>query len=141
MCSVKVVGLQQLAGDFALLSKAEGGRVARRAARAGAKVAQKAIKAKARKRTGKMARGVILRSERTRNGVATVSVVMSTKKYMDGDQSKNAAQVANYFEHGTEHIAADPFIRPAFDESEEGQVSALLDEAGAGIDRVLSGAR
>lgn len=143
MPKVVVRGADLLAGDFQALERAERGPALRKGARAGAKVAQRAIKARAPKRLGKMARGIVLVAERSpaASRQATVTVTLSKRTYTYEGQKKNAAMVGRMVELGTRNMAAQPFFRPAFDAAEGEIVAATEAEIAAGIDRVLTGAR
>lgn len=143
MPKVSVHGLSDLTSDFQALERAERGPALKAATRAGAKIAQQAIKARAPKRLGKMARGIVVGNERARkpSEQATATVTLSKRTYMYEGQRKSAAMVGRMVELGTKNQAAAPFFRPAFDGVEDevgGAVEgALLTE----IDKVLVGRR
>lgn len=143
MAKVSIRGAGQLAGDFAALERAERGPTLRKGSRAGAKVAQRAIKARAPKRLGKMARGIVLGSERSSSPSrqATTTVTLSKRTYQYEGQRKSAAMVGRMVELGTQHMAADPFFRPGFDGAEAGIVSEVESAIAGAIDGVLMGAR
>lgn len=143
MAKVSIKGADRLAGDFQALERAERGPTLRKGARAGARVAQKAIKARARKRLGKMARGIVLGSDRSRSPSqqATVTVTLSKRTYAYEGQRKSAAMVGRMIELGTKNIPADPFFRTAFDGAENEIAEAAEDAIAEAIDDVLAGAR
>ena len=143
MPKVRIRGAEKLEADFQSLERAERGPTLRKGARAGAKVAQQAIRARAPKRVGKMARGIVLGSERSRSPSqqATVTVTLSKRTYAYEGQRKNAAMVGRMVELGTKNMRAEPFFRPAFDSAEDAIAAAAEEAIAEAIDDVLAGAR
>lgn len=143
MAKVTIRGADKLSGDFQALERAERGPTLRKGARAGAKAAQKAIKARAPKRLGKMARGIVLGSERSRSPSqqATVTVTLSKRTYAYEGQRKSAALVGRMIELGTRNMPAEPFFRTGFDSAENAIAEAAEAAIADAIDDVLSGAR
>lgn len=143
MPKVTIKGADKLAGDFQALERAERSATLRKGTRAGAKVAQQAIRAKAPRRLGKLARGIVLSTERSQapSQSITTTVTLSKRSYQYEGQTKNAAMVGRMLELGTKNMAAKPFFRPAFDSSEEGITAATEAAIAQAIDNVLTGAR
>lgn len=143
MAKVTIKGADKLAGDFLALERAERGPTLRKGSRAGAKVAQQAIKARAPKRLGKMVRGIVLRPQRSQlpSQQATTTVTLSKRTYSYEGKRKSAAMVGRMVELGTQNMAAQPFFRPGFDQAEEAIAAATEAEIARAIDLVLGGAR
>lgn len=143
MPKVSIKGAANLAGDFRALERAEQGPTLRKGSRAGAKVAQQAIRARAPKRLGKMARGIVLGSERSPSPSrqATTTVTLSKRTYAYEGQRKSAEMVGRMVELGTKNMAAEPFFRPGFDGTEDAIATAVENAIAEAIDEVLQGAR
>lgn len=143
MPKVSITGASMLAADFQALERAERGPTLRRGSRAGAKVAQQAIRAKAPKRLGKMARGIVLGAQRSQSPSqqVTTTVTLSKRSYPYEGQRKSAAMVGRMVELGTQNMAAEPFFRPGFDGAEDAIAAATEAALAEAIDNVLTGAR
>lgn len=143
MPKVSIKGADRLAGDFLALERAERGPTLRKGSRAGAKVAQQAIRAKAPKRLGKMARGIVLGAQRSPSPSqqVTTTVTLSKRSYPYEGQRKSAAMVGRMVELGTQNMAAEPFFRPGFDGAEDAIAAATEAAIAEAVDNVLTGAR
>lgn len=128
--------LLNLAEDLAVLSKAETKKVLNQAARAGAEVIRDAVAEGAPKRTGKLARNIVVVSRKSGPGeaVAGVHIRGTTTK----GASRNNAFYWRFIELGTSKMPANPFVRPAYDTNQELAAQAGFDELNKAIDEVLS---
>ncbi|HDL7232960.1 TPA: HK97 gp10 family phage protein [Yersinia enterocolitica] len=128
-------GLLDLSKELEVLSKAESGNVLRQAARASAAVFREEARRLAPKRTGKLARNIVVMSQRAHPGEAVAGIHIRSKGKAE---NRNNAFYWRFVELGTSNIAAAPFIRPAFDAKQEEATQAAFDKANAAIDKVLS---
>lgn len=127
--------LLDISNDLAALSKAENNRVLRQATRAAAVVIRDEARARAPRRTGKLARNIVAVSGRAQNGDVVSGVNIRTK----GKASNpNNAFYWRFVELGTSRMAAHPFVRPAFDAKEQAAADAAFAKANEAIDKVLS---
>lgn len=111
--SLDFSGLADIARDLETLSRAENNKVLRDATRAGAEVMRDAVVERAPERTG------------------------------NSDNSMKASDPRNAFywrfvELGTINMPAHPFIRPAFDTTEELAAQVAIQRMNQAIDEVLS---
>ncbi|BET62255.1 HK97-gp10 family putative phage morphogenesis protein [Yersinia pseudotuberculosis] len=137
--------LLNIGKDLELLSKAENRKVLNRAARAGATVFRDEVRQKAPRKTGKIARNVVVLSQRGRNGdsVAGVHIRGTNPDTGNSDNSMKAANKNNAFywrfiEMGTSKMAAYPFVRPAYDAKEAAAAQAAFNELNQAIDEALA---
>ncbi|WP_447871161.1 HK97-gp10 family putative phage morphogenesis protein [Serratia fonticola] len=138
-------GLLDISKDLELLSKAENRNVLRQATRAGANVLRDEVKARAPKKTGKLARNVVAVNMRAKDGGAVAGVHIRGRNPRTGnsDNSMKASNPKNAFywrfiELGTSKMAAVPFIRPSYDAKESEAAEAVFAKANEAIDQVLS---
>lgn len=133
--SLDFSGLLDLSKDLEALSKAESGNVLRQATRASAAVFREEARRLAPKRTGKLARNIVVVSQRSRQGEAVAGIRVRS-------QGKDSGRINSYYwrfvELGTSKMPPVPFIRPAFDTKQNEAVQAAFDKANAAIDKVLS---
>ncbi|MFI8417695.1 HK97-gp10 family putative phage morphogenesis protein [Serratia sp. NPDC078593] len=127
--------LLDLSKDLELLSKAESNNVLRQATRASAAVFRDEARRRAPKKTGKLARNIVVVSPRSRNGDAVAGVHVRSKGKAS---NRNNAFYWRFVELGTSKMAAIPFVRPAFDSKQEDATRAAFDKANQAIDKVLS---
>lgn len=127
--------LLDLSEDLKVLSQAESGNVLRQATRASAAVFRDEARRRAPKRTGKLARNIVVVSQRTRNGEATAGVHIRSKGKAS---NRNNAFYWRFVELGTSNMAPVPFIRPAYDAKQDEAAQAAFDKANEAIDKVLS---
>lgn len=137
--------LLNLAEDLAVLSKAETKKVLNQAARAGAEVIRDAVEEAAPKRTGKLARNIVVVSRKSGPGeaVAGVHIRGTNPNGTNSDNttkgaSRNNAFYWRFIELGTSKMPANPFVRPAYDTNQELAAQAGFDELNKAIDEVLS---
>lgn len=139
-------GLQEIARDLELLSRAENNKVLRDATRAGAEVIKQEVIKKAPVRTGKLKNNVVVLTQKARrrgdiaSGVHIRGVNPRTGK---SDNTMKAGNKRNAFywrfvELGTSHMPAHPFVRPAFDTRQEEATQVAMARMNRAIDEVLA---
>lgn len=138
-------GLLDISGDLDALSKAENGRVLRNATRSAAAVIKDEAVRRAPKRTGKLAKNIVVLTQRTRNGDISSGVHIRGRNPRTGnsDNKMKTKDSRNAFywrfvELGTSDMAAIPFIRPAYDARQEEAVKVAFDTANRAIDEALT---
>lgn len=139
-------GLNDIAKDLEKLSKTENNKVLRDATRAGAEVLKAEVIANAPVRTGKMRKNVVVVTQKSRrkgeisSGVHIRGVNPKTGN-SDNKMKANNPRNAFYWrfvEMGTVNMPAHPFIRPAFDTTQEMAAEAAIKRMNTAIDEVLS---
>lgn len=138
-------GLQDISGDLDALSKAENSRVLRNATRSAAAVIKDEAVRRAPRRTGKLAKNIVVLTQRTRNGDISSGVHIRGRNPRTGnsDNKMKTKDSRNAFywrfvELGTSEMAAIPFIRPAYDARQEEAVKIAFDTANRAIDEALT---
>lgn len=138
-------GLLDISGDLDALSKAENGRVLRNATRSAATVIKDEAVRRAPRRTGKLAKNIVVLTQRTRNGDISSGVHIRGRNPRTGnsDNKMKTKDSRNAFywrfvELGTSEMAAIPFIRPAYDARQEEAVKIAFDTANRAIDEALT---
>lgn len=138
-------GLLDLSKDLEALSRAENRGVMRAATRAAATVFRDEAVKRAPKRTGKLARNIVVVTMRDRGGgiMSGVHVRGTNPSTGNSDNKMKASNRNNAFywrfvELGTSKLSAAPFLRPAYDAKQEEAASAAFDKANEAIDKVLS---
>nr|WP_246753578.1 HK97-gp10 family putative phage morphogenesis protein [Dickeya oryzae] len=138
--------MNDIAKEFEKLSKAENNKVLRDATRAGAEVLKAEVIANAPVRTGKMRKNVVVVTQKSRrkgeisSGVHIRGVNPKTGN-SDNKMKANNPRNAFYWrfvEMGTVNMPAHPFIRPAFDTTQEMAAEAAIKRMNTAIDEVLS---
>ncbi|AFQ50444.1 HK97-gp10 family putative phage morphogenesis protein [Burkholderia cepacia] len=139
MSSVQILGLADLQAGFVKLAKAQTTKALRRATVAGAKVIRDEARARAPKKTGRLRRNIVSAALRQKDalGLATAGVRVRTKG--KGGSPTNAFHW-RFVELGTQHMRAQPFVRPAFDASIAQAEGAIRTEIARAIDAVIGGA-
>ncbi len=125
--SLDFSGLADIARDLETLSRAENNKVLRDATRAGAEVMRDAVVERAPERTGKLKKNVVVLTQRSKRRGEIISGVHIRGRNLrtgNSDNSMKASDPRNAFywrfvELGTINMPAHPFIRPAFDTTEE----------------------
>lgn len=138
-------GLLDISSDLNALSKAENGRVLRNATRSAATIIKDEAVRRAPKRTGKMAKNIVVLTQRSRNGDIASGVHIRGRNPRTGNSdnklktkdSRNAFYW-RFVEIGTSKMAAVPFIRPAYDARQEEAVKVAFDTANRAIDEALT---
>lgn len=124
-------GLLDLDKELERLSKAETRQVERQANRAGAAVFRDEARKRAPRRSGKLARNIVVSGVKGET-TAGVTVLQGGKK----GAPKNAFYW-RFVELGTSKMAAIPFIRPAFDAKEKEATEAAEAKFLEAVDKVL----
>nr|WP_264477796.1 HK97-gp10 family putative phage morphogenesis protein [Halomonas malpeensis] len=128
-------GLQNLENELKLLTRAENDRVRRQGARAGAGVVRDEARRRAPKRSGKLARNIVAVTARvSEQSRATAGV--RVRERGKGDDSSNAFYW-RFVELGTSKMPPAPFIRPAFDATEQQAGDAAIAKILEALDKVL----
>lgn len=138
-------GLLDISSDLNALSKAENGRVLRNATRSAATIIKDEAVRRAPKRTGKLAKNIVVLTQRSRNGDIASGVHIRGRNPRTGNSdnklktkdSRNAFYW-RFVEIGTSKMAAVPFIRPAYDARQEEAVKVAFDTANRAIDEALT---
>lgn len=139
-------GLNDIARDLEVLSRAENNKVLRDATRAGAEVLKEEVIARAPVRTGKMKKNVVVVTQKSRrrgeisSGVHIRGVNPNTG---NSDNTMKASNPRNAFywrfvEMGTVNMPPHPFVRPAFDTREELATQVAMKRMNQAIDEALS---
>lgn len=116
MSDVTVVGLQELGAKIDKMFKDTAKKAIRKASNAGTEVFRREIRAKAPVRQDETPKG----SKGRRPGYLKKHIGRWTKPNADGSLSTftgptKSAFYANFYEFGTSHQPARPFMRPVFD--------------------------
>ncbi|HCZ5333298.1 HK97-gp10 family putative phage morphogenesis protein [Escherichia albertii] len=139
-------GLNDIAKDLELLSKAESNKVLRDATRAGSDVVRREIVSTAPVRTGKLKRNVVVMTHKAKrrgeisSGVHIRGINPETGN-SDNKMKKNDPHNAFYWrfvELGTSKMAAAPFVRPAFDAKIDEAAKEAMERMNLAIDKVLA---
>jgi len=138
-------GLLDISHDLEMLSKAENKKVLRDGTRAGAEVLQKAVIERAPVETGKLKRNVVVVTIRGRRNAISSGVHIRGVNPETGN-SDNKMKASNrrnayywrFVELGTSNMPAHPFVRPAFDTSQELAAQAAIARMNRAIDEVLA---
>ncbi|MCD5391163.1 HK97 gp10 family phage protein [Escherichia coli] len=144
--SLDFSGLADIARDLELLSRAESNKVLRDASRAGAEVIREAVIDVRQSEPGKLKKNVVILTQRSRRRGEIISGVHIRGRNLrtgNSDNSMKASDPRNAFywrfvELGTINMPAHPFIRPAFDTTEELAAQVAMKHMNQAIDGVLS---
>ncbi|HKN05522.1 MAG TPA: HK97-gp10 family putative phage morphogenesis protein [Buttiauxella sp.] len=138
-------GLLDLSADLELLSKAENRKVMRDATREGATIMRDEVESRAPKLTGKLARNVVVITQRDGDGGISSGVHIRGQGPAVGQSdskmktsSKRNAYYWRFQELGTSKTPAVPFVRPSFDATVDVATGAAYRRANQAIDEVLS---
>lgn len=111
-------------------------KIGRKSVREAIKPLAAKIKAAAPVASGVLKKGIVIKTKK-RSGTITASVV-ATDKYWKNPPKKGSEKklfYAGFYEFGTNHQPARPFMRPAFDSSRESMLSGLSRELNKGIEQ------
>ncbi|OKO99378.1 HK97-gp10 family putative phage morphogenesis protein [Xenorhabdus eapokensis] len=143
--SLDFSSLQDIARDLEALSRAENNQTLRKAMYAAASLLRDEVRVKAPKRTGKLSRNIVASNRRTQNGEASAGVYVrgSNAKGTNSDTTMKKDDPRNayywrFLENGTSKMAAQPFIRPAFDAKSDEAAEFAMKRLNQAIDEALS---
>lgn len=135
--TVKIDGLSDLGKRLSTLSADMQGKVARAATAAGAVVIKNAAIQKAPEDTGNLKRNIIAkRIPKSQTDLSSEHIVTVRKGKKTAKQKAAGirdAYYASWVEFGTVKMAAQPFLRPAFDQNKETAVDAIKNRLEARI--------
>lgn len=132
---IRISGLGALAGDFERLTRAAQRRVLRQATMAGARVGRDAVKQQAPVDEGITKASVVAAAAKQNDpGTFTSGVKLRSIRRESGT---SPAYTWRFSELGTSREPARPWIRPAWDGSEDEIVQATRDALASAIDREL----
>ena len=138
-------GLLDLSLDLDLLSKAESKKVLRDGTRAAAEVVQASIIENAPERTGKLKKNVMVVTMKGRKNAISSGIHIRgiNPETGNSDNKMKASNPKNAFywrfvELGTSGMPAHPFVRPAFDASQDEAFRVAIEKMNAAIDEVLA---
>lgn len=141
--TVQIKGLRELGERMRSLSADMAGKVARQATAAGAGVTRKNIRARAPKDTGNLQAAIVMKRVRETNLTEEYIVAPRKGKRRDVTAAKKGegklgkdAYYAHMVEFGTVKMAAQPFIRPGFDESVQPATEAIAKRLKQRLDKV-----
>ncbi|ATG18035.1 hypothetical protein CO695_17645 [Providencia alcalifaciens] len=137
--------LLNISQDLDLLSQAENHKVLRQAVSEAAGMLRDEARAKAPKRTGKLAKNIVSMTQRNRQqGTVSAGVYVrgSNQAGNNSDTTLKASDPRNAFywrflEYGTSKMAPKPFIRPAFDAKADEAANFAISKLNQAIDEVL----
>lgn len=143
--SIDFSGFLDVSKELELLSQAESNKVLRQATYEAASVLRDEARAKAPKRTGKLARNIVASNQRSRQkGEVSAGVYVrgTNKEGNNSDNSMKAAYPRNAFywrflEDGTSKMPPQPFIGPAFDSKADMAAEFAIKKLNQAIDEVL----
>lgn len=128
-------GLASIEEDLKLLTRAENDRVRRQGARAGAGVVRDEARRRAPKLSGKLSKNIIaVTAKVSENSRATAGV--RVREEGKASNPRNAFYW-RFKELGTSKMPATPFIRPAFDATEQQAGDAAVNKILEALDKVL----
>ncbi len=131
----------EFAGLEAIERTAKKRAITLKAIKAGAKLVQRAAKAKVVKRSGALKQSIGTKAQKGRKGkTLALAVVGARTKVVQQYKGRSVrpAKYAHLVERGTARAAAKPFLKPALD-GQKGQVSrAVLDTLAAEVKKELA---
>lgn len=129
-------GLASIEEDLKLLTRAENDRVRRQGARAGAGVVRDEARRRAPKRSGKLSKNIVaVTAKVTEQSRATAGVRVRERGKAEDPSN---AFYWKFIELGTSKLPAAPFIRPAFDATEQQAGDAAIAKVLEALDKVLT---
>jgi HK97 gp10 family phage protein len=132
--TVSVTGLADLERRLTALSADMGGKIARGATSAGARVIQKDAKRRAPKLTGNLEKGIVVKREKNTQLAAEYAVGWSKPKKTESGVRN--AYYGRMVEFGTVKMTAQPHIRPAFDSKKGAAVDKIAQVLKKRLDKV-----
>ena len=138
-------GLLDISSDLNTLSKSQSRKVLWDATRSAATIVKDEAAKRAPKRTGKLAKNIVVLSQRTNDGGMASGVHVRGRNPRTGnsDNKMKTKDSRNAFywrfvELGTSKMSAIPFIRPAYDARQEEAVKIAFETANRAIDEALT---
>lgn len=135
--TLKIDGLSDLGKRLQTLSADMQGKVARAATAAGAVVIKNSAIQKAPEDTGNLKKNIIAKRLPKSETSLTSEHIVTVRKGKKTAKQKAAgirdAYYASFVEFGTAKMAAQPFLRPAFDQNKERAVDAMKNRLEARI--------
>ena len=133
-------GLDELKKAFDLLPKRVAVKAASKAVREGAKIIQKAARAKVPVDTGNLRRSISVKILNKKRDAMQVAALIGPGTGYFSKRGKNKGKRANdgfygfFVEYGTAKTAAEPFMRPAYDENTGAVQQKIMDVIGEAIE-------
>lgn len=141
---IDVSDMLDLTSDLEALSKSQSRKVMRDATRSAATVFKDEAVKRAPRRTGKLAKNIVVMTQRDRNGDISsgVHVRGTNPRTGNSDNKMKAGNPKNAFywrfvELGTSNMAPVPFIRPAYDAKQDEATRVAFARANQAIDEAL----
>lgn len=135
MARVRIDGLRELEAALADLPRATGRNVLRRVLKKAAAPIAADAEARAPRDTGKLAQDVTVASRLTRRQ-ATQARKLGKSEIEIHIGVKRSSGLMN--EYGTVNMAAQPFMRPAWDAGKDGALRAIGDDLGSEIEKAAA---
>ncbi len=142
--TVEIKGLRQLGEAMRTLSADVSKKVARAGTAAAAQVIRKSAISKAPVETGNLRKNIILKRLPASETRLTSEHIVTVRRGVTKKQKQaglNSADYARFLEHGTVHMPAQPFLRPAFDQNKGQAVVAMASRIKARIDKAKRAAK
>lgn len=134
---MNIEGLDELKKAFNLLPQRVAAKAASKSVREGAKVIQKAAKAKVPVDTGNLKRSIAIKVlNKKRDAMEVVAIIgPGAGHFSKKKQTRTGDGFYGFFvECGTKKMKAQPFMRPAYDESKIEAQQAIMDIIGEAIE-------
>lgn len=137
---VSIEGLDDLKKAFDQLPGKVGVKASSKAVREGAKVIQKAARAKVPVDTGNLKKSISVKILNQKRDALEVAALIGPGAGYFSKRGKNAGKRVNdgfygfFVEYGTKDTKPQPFMRPAFDENRVAAQQAILDIIGEAIE-------
>lgn len=128
-------GQARIEEDLKLLTRAENDRVRRQGARAGAGVVRDEARRRAPKRSGKLSKNIVAVTAKVTEQSRATAGVRVRERGKASDPSN--AFYWKFIELGTSKLPPAPFIRPAFDATEQQAGDAAIAKVLEALDKVL----
>ena len=134
---VSIEGLDDLKKAFDLLPKRVAVRAASKAVREGAKIIQKAARAKVPVDTGNLKRSITIKVLNKKREAMEVAALIGpgTGYFSKSKKTRVGDGFYGFFvEYGTKKMKAQPFMRPAYDENTVAAQQAIVNVIGEAIE-------
>lgn len=142
--TVRVDGLRQLGENMRTLKTEVALKAGGRATGSGAQIfkrlAKSHLKTSPSIRTGLLEKNVIAKKLRKNQTEFTSEHIVTVRKVQYPAPDPNSTkEVAGWVERGTVHSAAEPFLRPAFDEGSAAAINKVIDTLKSALADATSG--